>query len=236
MLDENNGVLNLTTITMTKKVEVYIDGSQEEKKSFIEFFWKNSREYIKALNLIYKQLMFEELIKDSIKELDQGYIEREERIQERIEKVLYTSPNDQKKLDKLKAELSKLRNAKNKEAREVLTQAIGLKSQTRTRDMAKKIKFDFADFVDAANMKASKDFGNDFIGIVTGQRTPRIYKNKSNYGLLPFRGRDIKIHKDDKFYISLPKGFRFKVNLGSRPRKARDTASNLQHIRKVIIN
>lgn len=96
--------------------------------------------------------------------------------------------------------------------------------------MAKKMKFDFADFVDAANMKASKDFGNDFIGIVTGQRTPRIYKNKSNYGLLPFRGRDIKIYKADKFYIALPKGFRFKVNLGSRPRKARDTASNLQHI------
>ncbi|MGK3868256.1 hypothetical protein ABI118_15765, partial [Enterococcus faecium] len=39
-----------------------------------------------------------------------------------------------------------------------------------------------------------------------------------------------KIHKDDKFYIYLPKGFRFKVNLGSKPRKARDVASVLQHI------
>lgn len=94
------------------------------------------------------------------------------------------------------------------------------------------MNFDFADFVDSANMKASKDFGNDFIGIASGQRTPRIYKNKSKYGLLPFRGRDIKIHKADKFYISIPKGFRFKVNLGSKPRKARDVASVLQHIAK----
>ncbi|HFP8900560.1 TPA: hypothetical protein ACG8G9_000177, partial [Enterococcus faecium] len=135
-----------------------------------------------------------------------------------------------KKLDKAKAELSKLRNEKNKEAREILTQAIGLKSQTRTRDVAKKLDFDFGDFVDSANMKASKDFGNDFVGIVTGQRTPRVYRNKSKYGLLPFRGRDIKIHKADKFYISLPKGFRFKVNLGSKPRKARDSALTLGYI------
>ncbi|HBL6338171.1 TPA: hypothetical protein LR770_003044, partial [Enterococcus faecium] len=206
---------------MTKNIEVYVDGSQEERDSFFDFFWKNSREYVKALNLVYKQLMFEELIKDAIKEMDQGYAEREESIQNRIEKLAYTDPIDQKKLDKAKAELSKLRNEKNKEAREILTQAIGLKSQTRTRDVAKKLDFDFGDFVDSANMKASKDFGNDFIGIVTGQRTPRIYRNKSKYGLLPFRGRDIKIHKADKFYISLPKGFRLKVNLGSKPRKAR---------------
>lgn len=199
---------------------------------FLIFFWKNSREYVKALNMVYKQLMFEELIKDAIKEMDQGYAEREKSIQERIEKLVYNDPIDQKKLDKAKAELSKLRNEKNKEARDILTQAIGLKSQTRTRDVAKKMNFDFADFVDSANMKASKDFGNDFIGIVSGQRTPRIYKNKSKYGLLPFRGRDIKIHKGDKFYISIPKGFRFKVNLGSKPRKARDAASVLQHIVK----
>ncbi|MBK4841351.1 hypothetical protein [Enterococcus faecium] len=182
--------------------------------------------------MVYKQLMFEELLKDAIKERDQGYAEREKSIQDRIEKLGYNDPIDQKKLDKAKAELSKLRNEKNKEAREILTQAIGLKSQTRTRDVAKKMDFDYSDFIDSANMKASKDFGNDFIGIVSGQRTPRIYKNKNKYGLLPFRGRDIKIHKADKFYISLPKGFRFKVNLGSKPRKARDVASVLQYIAK----
>ncbi|MCK6018074.1 hypothetical protein KQH30_12605 [Enterococcus faecium] len=215
-----------------KKIEVSIDGSQEEKNSFYDFFGKNSREYVKALNMVYKQLMFEELLKDAIKERDQGYAEREKSIQDRIEKLGYNDPIDQKKLDKAKAELSKLRNEKNKEAREILTQAIGLKSQTRTRDVAKKMDFDYSDFIDSANMKASKDFGNDFIGIVSGQRTPRIYKNKNKYGLLPFRGRDIKIHKADKFYISLPKGFRFKVNLGSKPRKARDVASVLQYIAK----
>lgn len=229
---ENKEVLKLTTITMTKRIEVSIDGSQEEKNSFYDFFWKNSREYVKALNMVYKQLMFEELLKDAIKEMDQGYAEREKSIQDRIEKLGYNDPIDQKKLDKAKAELSKLRNEKNKEAREILTQAIGLKSQTRTRDVAKKMNFDYSDFIDSANMKASKDFGNDFIGIVSGQRTPRIYKNKNKYGLLPFRGRDIKIHKADKFYISLPKGFRFKVNLGSKPRKARDVASVLQYIAK----
>lgn len=229
---ENKEVLKLTTITMTKKIEVSIDGSQEEKNSFYDFFWKNSREYVKALNMVYKQLMFEELLKDAIKEMDQGYAEREKSIQDRIEKLGYNDRIDQKKLDKAKAELSKLRNEKNKEAREILTQAIGLKSQTRTRDVAKKMDFDYSDFIDSANMKASKDFGNDFIGIVSGQRTPRIYKNKNKYGLLPFRGRDIKIHKADKFYISLPKGFRFKVNLGSKPRKARDVASVLQYIAK----
>lgn len=145
--------------------------------------------------MIYKQLMFEELLKDAIKERDQGYAEREKSIQDRIEKLGYNDPIDQKKLDKAKAELSKLRNEKNKEAREILTQAIGLKSQTRTRDVAKKMDFDYSDFIDSANMKASKDFGNDFIGIVSGQRTPRIYKNKNKYGLLPFRGRDIKIRR-----------------------------------------
>ncbi|MCW6016582.1 hypothetical protein K1Y38_27970 [Serratia marcescens] len=205
---------------------------KKKKIPFMIFFWKNSREYVKALNMVYKQLMFEELLKDAIKEMDQGYAEREKSIQDRIEKLGYNDPIDQKKLDKAKAELSKLRNEKNKEAREILTQAIGLKSQTRTRDVAKKMDFDYSDFIDSANMKASKDFGNDFIGIVSGQRTPRIYKNKNKSGLLPFRGRDIKIHKADKFYISLPKGFRFKVNLGSKPRKARDVASVLQYIAK----
>ncbi|WP_320443182.1 hypothetical protein [Enterococcus faecium] len=215
---------------MTKKIEVYVDGSQEERDSFFGFFWKNSREYVKALNMVYKQLMFEELIENSIKELDHEYIKRELSLEERIDNLLSNEVIDQKKLDKTKRELSKLRIAKNKEARDVLTQAIGLKSQTRIRDIAKKLDFDYSDFIDSAKMKASKDFSNDFVGIVTGQRTPRIYRNKNKYGLLPFRGRDIKIHKADKFYISLPKGFRFKVNLGRKPRKARDSALTLERI------
>ncbi|EML6041814.1 TPA: hypothetical protein ACG8G9_000237, partial [Enterococcus faecium] len=79
---------------MTKKIEVYVDGSQEERDSFFGFFWKNSREYVKALNMVYRQLMFEELIKDAIKEMDQGYVEREKSIQNRIEKLAYTDPID----------------------------------------------------------------------------------------------------------------------------------------------
>ncbi|XIO28489.1 hypothetical protein N8D02_15720 (plasmid) [Enterococcus faecium] len=128
----------MTTITMTKKVEVYVDGSEEERESFFNFFWKNSREYVKALNMIYKQLMFEELIENSIKELDHEYIKRELSLEERIHNLLSNEVIDQRKLDKAKKELSKLRTAKSKEARDVLTQAIGLKSQTRTRDIAKK--------------------------------------------------------------------------------------------------
>lgn len=62
--------------------------------------------------MVYKQLMFEELIKEAIKEMDQGYVEREKSIQDRIEKLVYNDPIDQKKLDKAKAELSKLRNEK----------------------------------------------------------------------------------------------------------------------------
>lgn len=54
------------------------------------------------MNLVYKQLMFEELIKDAIKEMDQGYAEREESIQNRIEKLAYTDPIDQKNLIKQK--------------------------------------------------------------------------------------------------------------------------------------
>lgn len=37
---ENKEVLKLTTITMTKKIEVSIDGSQEEKIPFMIFFGK----------------------------------------------------------------------------------------------------------------------------------------------------------------------------------------------------
>lgn len=32
-----NEVLKLTTIAMTKKIEVYVDGSQEERDSFLIF-------------------------------------------------------------------------------------------------------------------------------------------------------------------------------------------------------
>ncbi|UJV65271.1 hypothetical protein L3K57_15815 (plasmid) [Enterococcus faecium] len=39
-------------------------------------------------------------------------LREEESIQNRIEKLAYTDPIDQKKLDKAKAELSKLRNEK----------------------------------------------------------------------------------------------------------------------------
>lgn len=44
--------------------------------------------------MVYKQLMFEELIKEAIKEMDQGYVEREKSIQDRIEKL--TSTTDKK--------------------------------------------------------------------------------------------------------------------------------------------
>ncbi|XIO34352.1 hypothetical protein N8C54_15055 (plasmid) [Enterococcus faecium] len=88
---------------MTKKIEVYVDGSQEERDSFFDFFWKNSREYVKALNLVYKQLMFEELIKNSIKEMDQEYIKRELSLEDRIENLLSNEVIDQKKLDKTKS-------------------------------------------------------------------------------------------------------------------------------------
>ena len=221
----------MTQITMTKKIEVYIDGSKEEKDIFYSFFRDNSRKYINALNLIYSQLMFDEMIEDSIKFLDEGYLLRESELKDKLEK-LYSSDveSEKKKIEKIKQQLSKLRTEKSKEAREVLTEAIGLKKKTRTRDVAKTVNFSFADFADSANMKASQDFSNDFIGVKTGQRTPRVYRQGINKISLPFRGRDIKIYKDDKYCISLPKGFKLKVNLGRKSSLAGDITHTLNQI------
>lgn len=221
----------MTKITLTEKIEINVDGSQEEKDSFYEFLWKNSKNYVKALNMVYSQLMFDELVKDSIKEYDEKFMEREQVYKDKLENLYKEKERDSKKIEKCKKDLSKLRSGKTKEASEILTNAIGLKSLTRTRDIGKRIDFDYSDFIDSANSKANQDFSNDYTGIKTGQVTPRNYKNKNKQAMLPFRGRDIKLHKDEKrFYISIPKGFRFKVYLGVKPSRARRTFSVLENV------
>lgn len=222
----------MTKITLTEKIEIYVDGLEEEKQAFFNFFWSNSNKYIKALNLIYTQLTFDEFILEVIKEYDENYSKREQELEEKIEMLAKEKKiENEVRINKYKKNLSKLRAEKSKEAREILTKSIGLKSQTRTRDIGKKVNFDYSDFIDSANSTATKDFSNDYIGIKTGQRTPRIYHNKSKQGSLPFRGRDIKIDKNkNKYFFSIPKGFRFKANLGVYPTRAKRSILVLNNI------
>lgn len=231
----------MTAVTFVQRVAIYIQGDKEEQAAFFRFLRHNYKGYTKALNLAYNQLMFEDAILESIKYLDGTFATRINDLEVSIKKIFDSGKRDdnkqlleieRKRIEKHRAAIKKLNQAKSKEARKLLDEAIGLKQQTRTRDIAKQVDVDLADFVDSANMKAGQDYSNDFIEIKTGKRTSRTYRYKSDKPMIPFRGRDIKIEKvENKYHLSIPKGFQFVVNLGSKPRKAATTASVLEKLR-----
>lgn len=224
-----------------KKIEIYIDGSEEEKESFYNFFRSNSKKYVQALNYVYSQKLYEELIQENIKQLDEEYVKRVQHYTDRVNEIngklknnLTVKQEQQLKnsLDSSKNRLKKLRSNKSKEARLILDEAIGIKERTRSDDSAKKVNFDFSGFYPLASKQASQDYSNDYVEIKRGERSPRIYRYVWNRCSLPFGSRDIRITKDDenKFYVAIPKGYRFRLFLGRKPRLIADYTSFLNKI------
>lgn len=231
----------MTKIVAVKKIEIYIDGSEEEKESFYKFFRTNSKKYVQALNYVYSQKIYEDLIQENIKQLDEEYVKKVQHYTERIDEINGELKNNltikqeqklKKSLESSKNRLGKLRNNKSKEARAVLDEAIGIKERTRSADTAKKVNFDFSGFYPLASKQASQDYSNDYVEIKTGKRTPRIYRYIWNRCSLPFGSRDIRIVKDDenKFYVSIPRGYRFRLFFGRKPRLIADYTDFLNKI------
>ncbi|WP_283676584.1 hypothetical protein [Clostridium perfringens] len=77
----------MTKIVAVKKIEIYIDGSEEEKESFYKFFRTNSKKYVQALNYVYSQKIYEDLIQENIKQLDEEYVKKVQHYTERIDEI-----------------------------------------------------------------------------------------------------------------------------------------------------
>lgn len=146
----------MTKIVAVKKIEIYIDGSEEEKESFYKFFRTNSKKYVQALNYVYSQKIYEDLIQENIKQLDEEYVKKVQHYTERIDEINGELKNNltikqeeklKKSLESSKNRLGKLRNNKSKEARAVLDEAIGIKERTRSADTAKKLILISLDFI-----------------------------------------------------------------------------------------
>ncbi|WP_445449082.1 hypothetical protein [Enterococcus lactis] len=74
--------------------------------------------------------------------------------------------------------------------------------QTRTRNIAKRLTFDF---LDLANRKVNQVFSNDYEGLINCICMPRIYRKN--------------------YIISIPRGYRFKVKLRRDSKYLRKTIS-----------
>lgn len=241
----------MTEVTLTKKLEIYI-ADPEERQSYFDFFFSNSSKYVRALNAVYSQLIYEELAIDAIKEYDEGFVKREQKLLDSInsdfealtEKRKKSKGKDKTKgeatleaaIEKNKKKLADLRKRKKKEANEILEKSLGLKKETRLRDIASKEDFGYSVFPATATRKAMQDFNNDYVEILKRERTPRIYRDKKGYGMLPYQGNEFKIAKgeDNHFYLSVPLGYHFRIKLGGSSKYAARRNDVVPLLEKII--
>lgn len=212
----------MVELTRVQKIEVFPLGSDEEKNAFYKFFNEESKKYVKALNKIYSHLYMEHIFINDLSSLDQGYQERLETINSKIEDLRSSSSSTAAaKIEKEYQKINKLRNQQNAKSRKLFDESIGLLSSTRTRDLGKQFNFGFSDFLDSANQKAKQDFNSDFTDLILGNRSARVYRHTNQTASLPFRGRDIRFFEKDGIYsVHLPLGINLGINFGknTKPR------------------
>lgn len=235
------------TITVTKRFEVYIVNnlehqygrlseeeerqlrqSRNEQYQFLrnEMYWQN-RAMNDLMNFMWAKLRY----RDDIKLLDESYLEKKKKYEERVDKLSNeihelnkNKENNKKKIEKLNKSLTnaqnklkKMNEAKSREATDTLSKALGQTMQTIERDYLMKRyypdKIMRTSTIDRITSAVRSDFNNQISSVLRGEETIINYKRDNP---LMFRGGHITFTKSDTGYYASLYGITFKIKLPRR--------------------
>ncbi|EJQ98540.1 RNA-guided endonuclease TnpB family protein [Bacillus mycoides] len=221
---------------LTRKIKlVIVSENREEGYNLIR---TEIREQHKALNLAYNHLYFEHNAIQKLKQNDEDYKQKRNKLQELINKK-YEEHQKAKNLEKKEAlreaynnkkqELYNFEKEYNEKARQTYQQVVGFTQQTRVRNLINRECNLMSDTKDGITSKVTQDYKNDCkAGLLIGKRSLRNYK-KDNPLLV--RGRSLKFYKEDgDYFIKWNKGTIFKCILHIRKKNVVELQSVLENV------
>lgn len=206
--------------TRVFKINVKLD-TNIRLSDFNEWYKKNKNAYVKIKNLVYQQLLMDEVFIPRFKELDQAFLLEEQMYQERIssKEAQLSKLVEQKKdgsktakalvasIDRAKNDLIRLRKSKSKESRETLNAAIGLNSDSRFRKLFREMDC-HSNVKDVAAREAKLKFQNDRAELLAYKRTPATFSFEKGHVPVLGNNKNLKVfqHKNGKWGISILTG------------------------------
>lgn len=238
--------------TITRKLEIYPVG--DNRNDF--YSWLNNEIYVqnKAKQFGYNYGLERMIVVDKIKDLvttyDDELFDVNQKIDANKELMIELKDNDKRykalmvKNNKLIEKRNKLLSSKNKDSFNVLKESLGYNERTEVSKMAKGIKdFDgvllyskakYKEHFNTGVDKGYADFKNDFKGLMSGEKSARLYKKNSNLDvrLDNTDNREIKNFRfeKNKYYFDVTSEFTLAVNLGRKPSQAGQAKKTLEDV------
>lgn len=233
------------TITITRKIEFYPIG--DNRNDFYSFVKSHARLQTQAKQHAYNKSIENNILINSIANIDSVYNNDIQLINDAIEKgyediknLSKDNKNYDKKLDKLKKDINKGVEKRNKllsqrsiEARKTLESALGYKESKMISNLSLMSHGDNnSPIIEDADQKTylhtgtyigMNDFKNDLKdGLLQGRRAPRVYNTFDILDVLINTSvKQVRnIRKEDSGYYFDMHNYQLKVNLGSKPSRA----------------
>ncbi|HBG2132306.1 TPA: transposase [Clostridioides difficile] len=207
-----------------RKIKVRCDDN-----TFYTFFRQEQREQNKALNIgigiIHSNAILhnidsgaEKKLKKSIESL-QGkidkfnkHLEKEKLTDKKKEEVLKAIETTKKILDGEKKAFKK--SEEYRKGIDELFKSTYLKSNTLDHVLDSMVNIQYKRTLSLVTQRIKKDYSNDFVGIITGQKSLRNYRN-DNPLMISNQQLDFK-YIEDTFYLDVMCGYRLEIILGRR--------------------
>lgn len=172
---------------VTRKIEIYPDGTQQEKQNAWDLIRSLNRVVYKAYNTVISHQYFNDLLVERIRKSDEDIADRNSDIEKKIEaissEIASIKGNDDpqvKRRDKLKEQKTKLYKQLSAIGKEARAKAEGLylsSEQNTTYQIISTLYPQIPSYIRACiNSEAYSAYKNDYIGVMSGERSIRTYR------------------------------------------------------------
>lgn len=236
--------------TLTRKLKVYPVGDNRD-----EFYpWLRNEIYVqnKAKQFAYNYGLERLIVVDKIKNLITTYDDELQDVTDKLVSLEVEISSSKgkaqekfiKQNNKLIDKRIKLLSNRNKDAFQILKDSLGYPQRTEIQKVVKSIvdydgtllykKALYKEHFNTGVDKGYTDFKNDFKELMSGEKSPRLYKRNKNLDvrLDNSDGREIKNFRfeDNKYYFDVTSKFTLAVNLGRKPSQAGQAKKTLEDI------
>lgn len=237
-------------VTITRKLEVYPTG--DNRDAFFAWFKQEARLQTLAKQLAYNYLFEKEIIVDRMKQLSELYQTELATMTQSVEtletEIIQSEGKAKTKLiDKHRKLLDKRNQFMSKqksEAYATFTEAIGYSQRTEISKIIKEsLDFDGVRLYDKSAYKTHiysgidkglSEFKNDYLELMRGQRTPRLYRGNDLLDVRLDNSDNREINKfrfeEGKYRFNVTSQFTLTVNLGRRPSLAGQAKKTLDDV------
>lgn len=191
---------------LTRKIELRVLGSPEEKNANWKYLRELSKDVFKAYNLVTSHQYFNDVFNDRIRKSDPELKEKDSELEKEIKELtsLMKACKDKEKREELSTKRKKLYKAQNMLAKEARIKAEQLYLTSETNSTYQLLSKHFPEMPSAIrttiNMDAVQAFKNDIFDIKLGKRSLRTYRDGVP---MPFAKTSMRFFVNDKKEICM---------------------------------